>query len=74
MYEIKRDERRVVISDHEGRVIYSASPEAYVVYAEGKDNIIAVQVKSLPDAKLLEALARSVQLKLEPKTADSITR
>jgi len=64
MYEIKRDNGRVVIHKGGGASpILSASEDSYVVFEkDGKASVS--KVKDLPDDQLLLALSSAIPLKL----------
>jgi hypothetical protein len=67
MYKIHRESGRIVISDWNDRIVYSADEDAYVVYksASGGGTEV-VKVKSLTDEQLLNALVSAIKLPLEP--------
>lgn len=61
MYEIKRENGRVIISRN-SMVVFNAADSAYVIYEKGGAQTVNT-VKELPDAELLTALANAVLLK-----------
>ena len=64
MYQIKRENGRVVITKGADTTpILNAAEESYVVYLES-GHPTAVKIKDLPDKDLLLALARAVELKV----------
>ncbi|MBZ5594189.1 MAG: hypothetical protein LAP39_18255 [Acidobacteriia bacterium] len=63
MYTVKRDDGEATITDKDGRVVFKASTDSYVVYDDG--SVSAKKIKDLTDDKLLIALAKAVPLKTE---------
>ena len=64
MYEIKRENGRVIIYASKGNVndpIYNAPENSYIIYQQG--GIVVSKVKDLPDEQLLQALAQAIILK-----------
>lgn len=68
MYRIQRDQNRITIEDWNGKVIYSVSEDAWIVYRTraGVLDVEVAQVKTLTDKQLLTALANAVSLAIAP--------
>jgi hypothetical protein len=67
MYEVDRRENgTVIITDWKGDVVYSVNQDAWIVYRqrEGSNPPSAVQVKTLKDGELIEALTNAVKIAL----------
>jgi hypothetical protein len=62
MYTVKRENSEVTITDRDGKTIFKASADSFVVYNDG--TVTAKKIKDLTDDKLLVALAEAVPLKI----------
>ncbi len=62
MYEIKRDDKRVVIWKGDGTVL-DAPEESYLIY-DSKGAATVSKLKDLKDPELLIALANAIALKV----------
>lgn len=63
MYRVSKDGTRIVISDWKGVVVYSADPDAIIVYEDPGGRVTA-RIKDLTDEQLLLALTRAIKLPL----------
>jgi hypothetical protein len=64
MYKINRKEGKVIVTDSDGRVVYSADPDSILVYRRQSDQKVeAAKVSGFTDEALLIALANVVVLK-----------
>ena len=65
MYKVKRDNGTVSVTDRDGKEVYKADTDSYLVYKLSPANQVyeVTQVKDLTDANLLLALATCVTLK-----------
>ena len=68
MYSIKKEDGKTFVYDWQGKLVWSASDEDYILYKPNaglaKDIPTASQVGKLSDIQILTALASSIKLSL----------
>ena len=70
MYEIERQDKAVIIRKG-GHVIYSATPDSYLAYRSGDDQLVS-QVKDLTNDELLLALVNAIEISPNRKAGLSL--
>lgn len=68
MYSVRKEDGRTIVSDWEGKVIWSASDDDYMIYTPGgglqKGHPTVAKVGGLNDTQILIALASAVKISL----------
>ena len=63
MYKVSRKDGKIMVTDTNGKIIYSAEADSIVVYKHQTGNIIAEKISGMTDEGLLMALADVVVIK-----------
>jgi hypothetical protein len=61
MYTIERKDGFVEVKDSDGKIVYKASTDSFMIYKQ-QDLIQVARIKELKDENLLIALATAVKL------------
>lgn len=68
MYSVKKEDGRTVVYDWQGKVVWSASDDDYILYSPGsgmqKGTPSAARIGGLTDVQILTALATAIKLSL----------